>query len=380
MFFLNARYSLLSNYLHKQRNSERKLEVVSKTSLANKNKSFSDLNNDSFESLLESVFSDRQIISFEEVEKLYELLPYLSEKQFDIIWELLENVEVNSNLRVALMRRAIMALSSEGKWEKANEIASRYPSGKLRGELLEGIYEGSNKPILELLTFQRKLESSRDASKAIYGISNKIRSLNFLSEVEIESFDEKSQLELTALIDGLHGFVLDGVGISPDKFSKVLDALEKFKKNENGEMSTSEKFLLRMFSQDPEFLYASVENQPFAMSPEFKNAFINKLIDKDPVETISAFVNDTSAFSLESLEIAMSTWIKKDSEGAAEWFESKGRNLSANELQYVAAAYAKEAASQGNVILAREWGSLIQNEKISKRINTFINSNTPLQN
>ena len=102
-----------------------------------------------------------------------------------------------------------------------------------------------------------------------------------------------------------------------------------------------------------------------------KDLVVNE-VKNDPQGITERLANGSSRYDTYFLEAAVTQWIKQDSEKAAEWVENQGSNLSQDTLQYVAAAYAREAASQGDLDLARHWAGLIQNGNILSRINSNI--------
>lgn len=89
---------------------------------------------------------------------------------------------------------------------------------------------------------------------------------------------------------------------------------------------------------------------------------------KDPLATISAITSGQSQHADYWLEAAMRQWIAADSEAAAAWYETTGRSLPAEKVQYLAAAYARESLSQGDMAKARQWAGMISHEKTRQRI------------
>ncbi|MDQ8191378.1 hypothetical protein [Roseibacillus persicicus] len=99
---------------------------------------------------------------------------------------------------------------------------------------------------------------------------------------------------------------------------------------------------------------------------------IVKEIGVEPEKTANGFLDGTSRYEEYMLEAAVTHWIKKDPEQAADWTEANIEQMAHGPRQYVAASYAKEAAALGDMATARQWANLIQDEKTLTRINGIL--------
>jgi hypothetical protein len=93
---------------------------------------------------------------------------------------------------------------------------------------------------------------------------------------------------------------------------------------------------------------------------------------QDPENTLLSMISGESKYADYWLEEAVSTWMAKDFDKAQEWQRKNWESIPANKSQYLAAAFAKHAASQGAVESAREWASRIQDAKTKQRIDAGI--------
>jgi thioredoxin-like negative regulator of GroEL len=93
---------------------------------------------------------------------------------------------------------------------------------------------------------------------------------------------------------------------------------------------------------------------------------------KDPAGIMQSIIAGQSKYGDYWLEEAMSTWVAKDSDKAQEWYQKNWNSMPANKSQYLAAAFAKQAASQGDMAAAREWAAHIQDPKTKQRIEAGI--------
>ncbi len=95
-------------------------------------------------------------------------------------------------------------------------------------------------------------------------------------------------------------------------------------------------------------------------------------VGKDPSGTMQAIVTDQSKYAEYWIEEAMATWVAKDFDKAEEWYEQNWKSLPVSKAQFVAAAFAKQAANQGDTATARQWATHIQDKKTRDRINSVI--------
>lgn len=99
---------------------------------------------------------------------------------------------------------------------------------------------------------------------------------------------------------------------------------------------------------------------------------LHKEAGKDPARTLESIVSGQSKYADYWLEEAMETWMAKDFDKAQGWYQENWKTLPANKAQYVAAAFAKQAASQGDTATARQWSAYIQDAKTKQRIDEGI--------
>lgn len=95
-------------------------------------------------------------------------------------------------------------------------------------------------------------------------------------------------------------------------------------------------------------------------------------VGKDPAGTMQSIVSGQSNYGDYWIEEAMSTWVAKDFDKAQEWYKKNWNSMPANKSQYLAAAFAKQAAGEGDVATAREWAAHIQDAKTKQRIEAGI--------
>lgn len=99
---------------------------------------------------------------------------------------------------------------------------------------------------------------------------------------------------------------------------------------------------------------------------------VRQEMKENPLGTVNGLSNGTSKYDQNFLETAVTQWIAKDPDQAADWAEANVSQMAAGPRQFVAASYAKEAAAQGDLKLAREWAGLIQDKETLSRINGII--------
>jgi hypothetical protein len=87
---------------------------------------------------------------------------------------------------------------------------------------------------------------------------------------------------------------------------------------------------------------------------------------------MESIIDGKSKFGDYWLEEAMGTWISKDFDKAQSWYQDNWNKLPAGKSQYLAAAFAKQAASQGDAATARQWAAYIQDPKTKQRIDAGI--------
>lgn len=105
---------------------------------------------------------------------------------------------------------------------------------------------------------------------------------------------------------------------------------------------------------------------------KMQKELIVKEIFVEPEKTVSAFIDGTTGYQDYMLEAAVTHWIEREPNKAADWAEENIKEMAHGPRQYVAASYAKEAAAQGDMTLARQWANLIQDEKTLTRINGIL--------
>lgn len=101
---------------------------------------------------------------------------------------------------------------------------------------------------------------------------------------------------------------------------------------------------------------------------EKERSLLNKDVNSNPAGTVQSIVSGQSKYADYWLEEAMGTWVAKDFAKAQEWYETNWNSLPVGKSQYVAAAFANQAASQGDITAARQWADLIQDAKTKQRI------------
>lgn len=99
---------------------------------------------------------------------------------------------------------------------------------------------------------------------------------------------------------------------------------------------------------------------------------LRREVSKDPAGTIQAIVSGQSNYGVYWLEEAMDTWVAKDFEKAQGWYQQNWSSLPAGKAQFLAAAFARQAAGQGDTATARQWASHIQDPKTKQRIDEGI--------
>lgn len=104
----------------------------------------------------------------------------------------------------------------------------------------------------------------------------------------------------------------------------------------------------------------------------FQKNEISEKMRENPLETVVDLTSGGSNYEDYMLEAAVTSWISRDPNQAAEWVEANIDQMKAGTRQYVAASYAKEAAAQGDLTTARQWANLIQDEKTLTRINGIL--------
>lgn len=104
---------------------------------------------------------------------------------------------------------------------------------------------------------------------------------------------------------------------------------------------------------------------------------LRKEVNNEPAGTLQSIISGQSKYTDYWLEEAMSTWVTKDFDKAQDWYQKNWNSMPANKSQYLAAAFAKQAATQGDVATAREWAAHIQDAKTKQRIEAEIAKAAP---
>ncbi|MDQ8191318.1 hypothetical protein [Roseibacillus persicicus] len=103
-------------------------------------------------------------------------------------------------------------------------------------------------------------------------------------------------------------------------------------------------------------------------------AVVEKLISDDPEkfmeEVLKGGLERSSLWMTDGLE----AWIEKDAEKAADWVSSRMSTIAPENTQYIAAVYAKEAASQGDISLAQQWADRILDTDTAAEIQEMISN------
>lgn len=93
---------------------------------------------------------------------------------------------------------------------------------------------------------------------------------------------------------------------------------------------------------------------------------------KNPSGTIESIIGGRSQYAEYWIEDAMGTWLAKDFDKAQTWHQDNWQKLPASKAQYLAAAFANQAASEGDTDTARQWAIHIQDPKTKQRIEAGI--------
>ncbi len=115
-------------------------------------------------------------------------------------------------------------------------------------------------------------------------------------------------------------------------------------------------------------LRKKVEGQIWSMERDV----VRRGVSIDPQVTLQGMVTGNSSHQDYWIEEAMGTWMAKDMDKANEWYQQNWKSLPPSKSQYVAAAFAKQAANQGDTATARQWATHIQDAKTRDRINSLI--------
>lgn len=105
------------------------------------------------------------------------------------------------------------------------------------------------------------------------------------------------------------------------------------------------------------------------VTEQYKNKYLQKIeqeASKDPLGVINTVLSDTDNSFDESLQIAMSSYIKKDVKSAQSWFSENSNNLNDIQTSHVALAFAREAIRMGDTVIAREWANIVNNKKLKE--------------
>jgi hypothetical protein len=95
-------------------------------------------------------------------------------------------------------------------------------------------------------------------------------------------------------------------------------------------------------------------------------------VERDPAGTIQSIVAGQSRYETYWLEEAVGGWVQRNFDGANNWYQNNWKTLPADRAQYVAAAFATQAAKQGDTATARQWAAHIQNPKTKQRVEAGI--------
>lgn len=208
----------------------------------------------------------------------------------------------------------------------------------------------------ENASFSAKLFSSWEGSEAI-------GALEVLAD-SLEDFDPQSVWMLSR----------NALSYSPQKASELLNL-----ENEGVKAALLESYLLSgdLERAKMEFSATDFEDEEIRKKVKWhlwdmQQKTVRREMKQNPLDTVTSLLNGTSKYDQNFLETAVTHWIEKDPEQAADWTEANIDQMAHGPRQYVAASYAKEAAALGDMATARQWANLIQDEETLGRINGII--------
>lgn len=103
-----------------------------------------------------------------------------------------------------------------------------------------------------------------------------------------------------------------------------------------------------------------------------RQEFLYKQIDENPSATINDILHGWTDFPAESLEKAMGAWLNKDFNAAESWYQQNWKSLPSEKAQYVAAAFANQAVTQGDTHTATQWLGYVKDVNVKQRIQESI--------
>jgi hypothetical protein len=120
-----------------------------------------------------------------------------------------------------------------------------------------------------------------------------------------------------------------------------------------------------------------IENPAYRLKAEgviwtAERDLLRKEVNNEPAGTLQSIISGQSKYTDYWLEEAMSTWVAMDFDKAQDWYQKNWKSISANKSQYIAAAFAKQAAGAGGVTAAREWAAHIRDTKTRQRVDAVI--------
>ena len=93
---------------------------------------------------------------------------------------------------------------------------------------------------------------------------------------------------------------------------------------------------------------------------------------KEALQTISKFIKNEARFDVEYLENAMYYWVSNDYDAACTWYNDNWNSINVTQKQYVAAAFARQSAIQGDFETANACKAYIFNDAVNAKVDSVI--------
>jgi hypothetical protein len=95
---------------------------------------------------------------------------------------------------------------------------------------------------------------------------------------------------------------------------------------------------------------------------------VRNTVNAGPQKAIEELVSGKSQHDDYWIEEAMDVWMHKDFDNAEKWYQDNWKNLPADKAQYAAASFAKQAIKTGDLDVAEQWLTYINDPKTKERI------------
>jgi hypothetical protein len=190
-------------------------------------------------------------------------------------------------------------------------------------------------------------------------------------------FSQLGNSDPTILVD-IIGNALRG---NFDEFSETAEKKEKanallLEYQKKGLVSDSvlATMVVRNHTKDPSELWKWFANTTMGIdSPEpfdlqVREGVVHQMVAKNPSQALKAIVENKNVNAAQDIYAGLYRWTKLDPGAASKWYENQKPDLSTEQADHAAKAFAKSAIEFSELDGAQQWASKITNQRIRESV------------